>query len=138
MDRLKPFRISRRDMKWFTPVLAVAMFAVISIPLPTIQAQTDDVHISEILVSPNNEDYGGMDWNGDGNFGADSDQFVEIFNPNDVEMDLSGWVIEHTNTKGAKNCTLSPQTIIQPQEYLVLYRSETLIEFNFFDGDTVN
>ena len=138
MDRLKPFRISRQDMKWFTTVLAVAMFAVISIPLPTIQAQTDDVHITEILVSPNNEDYGGNDWNGDGTIGAESDQFIEIFNPTDVEMDLSGWVIEHTNNKGAKNCTLSSQTIIQPQEYLVLYRSETLIEFNFFDGDTVH
>ena len=48
-------------------------------PLMAVSAQTsptDAVYINEILVSPNNENYDGTDWNGDGSMGTYNDQFV--------------------------------------------------------------
>lgn len=36
------------------------------------------IQISEILVSASSEEYNGTDWNGDGDIGSLSDQFIEL------------------------------------------------------------
>ena len=48
------------------------MILVVSSPIITTSAQGagDSVIINEIYVSPNSEEYGGIDWNGDGEIGG--------------------------------------------------------------------
>ena len=57
-------------------VVTTLMVLVVSSPIITTSAQGigDSVIINEIYVSPNSEEYGGIDWNGDGEIGRFSNQ----------------------------------------------------------------
>ena len=74
-------------------VTAVLLMLITSLsPMMVVSGQTaptDTVYINEILVSPNNENYDGTDWNGDGSMGTYNDQFVELHNPTSQAIDLS-------------------------------------------------
>jgi len=78
--------------------------------------------INELLSSP---------------IGADAEgEWIEIFNSNNFEVDLSDWQI--TDKVGSVvTYTLSPGTIISPFGFLVLYRPETKIVLNN-DGDGIS
>jgi len=60
--------------------------------------------------------------------GADSEnEWIEIYNQNNFEVDLSGWIIKDT-IGSTKSYTLS--TTISPHGYLLLKRPETKITLN--------
>ena len=59
-----------------------------------------DVIIEQILVSPNNlvanetsdNMYGAVDWNGDGEYGKYSDQYIMLTNNATEAIDISDWM----------------------------------------------
>ena len=95
------------------------------------------VMITEILVSPNNENYNGTDWNGDGEYGAASDQYVMITNNGSTDVNLSNWTIDDITNGGSAPCTIGNLTILAG-ESITFYRADTQIELDYFDGDSVN
>lgn len=50
---------------------------------------TKEVAINELLPDPN----GTQDYNGDGNFTDSGDEFIEIYNYGETDLDISGWEI---------------------------------------------
>ncbi|MED5271871.1 MAG: hypothetical protein VX613_03175, partial [Candidatus Thermoplasmatota archaeon] len=82
-----------------------------TLPTPTI-IQTSSAElpnhivISEILGSPNNVDYGGTDWNGDGKYGTYNDMFVELHNPTDSDVNISNWVLDDLQNEGSPSCSI--------------------------------
>ncbi len=71
--------------------------------------------INEILPSPIGPD--------------ETDEWIEIFNTNDLDVDLSFWQITDTVGK-TKVYTFPKETKISPKGFLVLKRSETKITLN--------
>ena len=64
-------------------VLLCSLFLLSMAPLMPVTADDapawpNHVVISEILVSASSEDYDGVDWNGDGDIGSFSDQYIEL------------------------------------------------------------
>ncbi len=57
----------------------------------------------------------------------DGGDWLELFNPADHEVDISGWVLED---EGGGYFNLPTNTVMQPNSYLVL--TENLTEFNAF------
>ena len=102
--------------------------------------------ISEILASPNgmknNETcsncYNATDWNGDGEYGKFSDQFIELHNPTDNPINISNWVLDDIADGGSAPCQLARNTILQPGEYASIFINASRIELDYYDGDTVN
>ncbi|MBZ9571864.1 lamin tail domain-containing protein [Patescibacteria group bacterium] len=81
-----------------------------------------DIFINEILPSPEGPD--------------DKEEWIEIFNENNFEVDLSGWKIKDTSGK-VKTYTLPEGTKIGGREFLVLKRPITKITLNN-DGGGLN
>jgi len=80
------------------------------------------VFINEILPSPEGPD--------------EEEEWIEVFNQNDFEVDLSGWKI--SDTAGKITAFIFPQgTKISARGYLVLNRPTTKITLNN-DGDGLN
>ncbi len=125
------------------PLLLIALLLAVFTPLsPQSSAHiSDDVvhdHIimTEILVSASSEAYNGTDWNGDGNFGSSSDQFIELWNPTNETINIGGWWLDDDPNGGSPPCSIGWNTNISPDERIVFYRSVTGLEFSYFDGDT--
>ena len=95
-----------------------------------------DVRISEILVSASSEDYNGTDWNGDGDIGSSSDQFIELWNAGSAPADVSDWLLDDIAEGGSAPCRLAWNTTIEPNEYIVIFRESSRIELDYWDGDT--
>ncbi|MAR47151.1 MAG: hypothetical protein CMA41_05040 [Euryarchaeota archaeon] len=102
--------------------------------------------ISEILVSPNgmknNETcsncYNAVDWNGDGEYGSNSDQFIELHNPTSHEVNVSNWVLDDIADGGSAPCQIARDTIIPANGYISIFRNASRIELDYFDGDSVS
>jgi 5-methylthioadenosine/S-adenosylhomocysteine deaminase len=102
--------------------------------------------ISEVLASPNgmknNETcsncYNATDWNGDGEYGKFSDQFIELHNPTGNPINISNWVLDDIADGGSAPCQLARNTILQPGEYASIFINASRIELDYYDGDTVN
>jgi len=102
--------------------------------------------ISEVFASPNgmknNETcsncYNATDWNGDGEYGKFSDQFIELHNPTDNPINISNWVLDDIADGGSAPCQLARNTILQPGEYASIFINASRIELDYYDGDTVN
>ena len=102
--------------------------------------------ISELLPSPNgmknNETcsncYNATDWNGDGEYGKFSDQFIELHNPTENPINISNWVLDDIADGGSAPCQLARNTIIQPGGYVSIFINASRIELDYYDGDTVN
>ncbi len=129
----------RDIMRAGSVVVASLMILVVSSPIITTSAQGagDSVIINEIYVSPNSEEYGGIDWNGDGEIGRFSNQFLELHNPTDSAIDIGGWWIDDLENGGSPMCSIAWGTVIEPGAYVVFYRAQTNIEFDYWEGDTV-
>ena len=80
------------------------------------------VVINEVLPSPEGPD--------------EEEEWIEIFNQNDFEIDLTGWQIQDITGK-TKTYTFSKEAKIAPQGFLVLPRPESKITLNN-EGDSLN
>jgi len=90
-------------------------------PLEVIIYSTGIV-FSEILPSPEGPDA--------------KEEWIEIFNQNDLEVDLAGWKIKD-GVGSVKTYTFPAGTVIAPYGYLVLARPTTKITLNNSGGDTL-
>lgn len=90
-------------------------------PELTIAAPTPAVFISEFLPDPTGKDSEG--------------EFVELFNPNNFSVYLSGWKIDDANS-GSRPYTIPAGTLIQAGQYLAFSYKETKISLNN-NGDMV-
>ncbi len=103
-----------------------------------------NVVISELFISPNdlvaNETesnlYGAVDWNGDGDYGEYSDQFIEVWNSGDAPQDVSSWLI--ATTSGSPPCQLPYNTTLEADERVVVFRADSDLKLSYFDGETVS
>ena len=102
------------------------------------ESPESELIINEIYVSPNSEQYGGIDWNGDGEIGRYSNQFLELYNPSNSSVDIGGWWIDDVSEGGSPACSVAWGTTIESGSYLVFYRAQTNIEFDYFEGDTIS
>ncbi len=66
-----------------------------------------------------------------------SEEWIELYNPLDVEVDLSGYVLDDITTGGTNPYTIPAGTMIPAFGFVVFYQSTTGIGLNN-DGDTVN
>ena len=127
------------------PLLLVALLLIVLIPFsPSSSAHVsedavhDHVIITEVLVSPNDADHNGTDWNGDGWIDAGSDQFIELWNPTDQEVNIGGWWLDDDPNGGSPPCAIGWNTNLSPDERIVFYRSVTGLDLSYFDGDTIH
>ena len=118
--------------------LALLMLMMTITPMPaSAQGSGNSIVINEILVSVNNANYGGTDWNGDGSMGSYSDQYVELYNPTSEAIDIGGWYLDDIADGGSPACSIKWNTILEPGGYITFFRSWTQIEFDYWDGDTI-
>ncbi len=86
-----------------------------------IENNSNDIIITEFLPNPK---------------GSDSDnEFIEIYNNGDIEINLEGWTLED-KTGSIKKFIISKGTKIGAKKYKIFYSSETKITLNN-DGDGV-
>ena len=92
--------------------LVFSLFTLAGFLLPAYaQTETDHVVINEVDINP------------PGNDAASITEWVELYNPTDSDIDISGWEIAAT-TVLKQTLTLSEGTIIEPGEFLTYsYRS---------------
>lgn len=83
------------------------------------RAETRGVVITEIHPNPQGSDR--------------EDEFVELFNAGEKEVDLSGWIL---GDESKRRFELPAFSVLEPDAYLVIYRQESKIAFNN-NGDTV-
>ena len=92
------------------------------------------VTISEILVSPSDAAHDGVDWNGDGVIGIQSDQYIELTNDGSSIVDLSNWTLDDDTNGGSAPCQILNMSIAAG-ESITFYRATTKIALEYFDGD---
>ncbi len=66
-----------------------------------------------------------------------SDEWIELYNPSDVNVDLSGYILDDITSGGTNPYEIPSGTIILAHSFLVFYQSNTGIALNNA-GDTVN
>ena len=110
----------------------------------TTDGRESKVVIAELFVSPNNlvandtsdNVYGAVDWNGDGDYGIYSDQFIEIWNSGDTAQDVSSWLL--STTSGSPPCQLPYNTTLNAGERIVVFRADSDLDLSYYDGETVS
>ncbi|MFA6190480.1 MAG: lamin tail domain-containing protein [Candidatus Staskawiczbacteria bacterium] len=91
-------------------------------PTPSPTTYSDGIYINELLPSPKGAD--------------DIDEWIELYNSNNFNVDLSGWQIQ--DTQGSpKTFTIPKDTNILANSFLVFKRPETKIMLNN-DTDGIN
>ncbi len=140
MVGFKPLLLSWRFMgvgKQYQVILAIAVFLLTPISGLVAGDGNDDLQVSEILVSSNNENYGGTDWNCDGSFGSNSDQFVELYNPSSNTIDISGWNLEFQGVESTDSYTIPSGVTVDNGDRIVFFRADTGLAFDYFGGGSV-
>jgi hypothetical protein len=66
-----------------------------------------------------------------------SEEWIELYNPLDVEVDISGYILDDITTGGTNPYTIPGGSVIPAHGFIVFYQSTTNIALNN-DGDTVN
>lgn len=61
--------------------------------------------------------------------GADDNEFIELFNPNGIDIDLGGWQLDDSE-KGSKIWQIPQNTIIASDGYLAFFKEQTKITLN--------
>ena len=112
-------------------LLLSVLFAPQGLSEDTASSESSDSNmiISEVLASPNgmknNETcsncYNATDWNGDGEYGKYSDQFIELYNPTDQPINISNWVLDDIADGGSAPCQLARNTVVQPGDYVSIF-----------------
>ena len=112
-------------------ILITALF-----PISTSSEVTEDggIIIEEILVSASSAQYNGTDWNGDGDIGSYSDQYIMITNTGNQSVDISDWILDDTTDGGSPPCRIGWNTTIEAGESITFYRANTDIELDYWDG----
>ena len=108
------------------------------------RARDANIVIAELFVSPNNlvanetsdNVYGSVDWNGDGDYGKFSDQFIEIWNSGDSSQDVSSWLL--STTSGSPPCQVPYNTTLNADERIVVFRADSDLDLSYYDGETVS
>jgi competence ComEA-like helix-hairpin-helix protein len=116
-------------------IVCIDCLAVIPPPSTAVEARNDvpiipivpiiypsGIILNEILPSPEGAD--------------EENEFIEIYNSNSFDIDLSGWKIKDT-TGTITTFTIPSGTIILTNKYLVFKRPQTKISLNN-TGDTIN
>ena len=94
-----------------------------------VDARNSDIVVSELFRSPNqlksnatnSNIYNAVDWNGDGDYGKYSDQFIELWNTGSSPVNVSDWVL--SSTSGSPPCQLAWNTVIDPDQRIVIFLS---------------
>ncbi len=97
---------------------------------PSPPSPAPPIVINEFLPAP----AGTVDWDGDGVADA-NDEWVELYNPLDREVDISGWQLDDEDG-GSPPYTIPAGRVLPPKGFLVLYKRETGISLNN-SGDSV-
>jgi hypothetical protein len=66
-----------------------------------------------------------------------TEEWVELYNPQALEADLSGYILDDITSGGTNPYTIPAGTVIPAQGFVVLYQGSTGVGLNN-DGDTVN
>ncbi|MCK5459945.1 lamin tail domain-containing protein [Candidatus Parcubacteria bacterium] len=61
--------------------------------------------------------------------GTDNNEFIELFNPNGIDIDLSGWQLDDSE-KGSKIWQIPQNTIIASDGYLAFFKEQTKLTLN--------
>lgn len=90
-----------------------------SIPVIEIEESSEavvypSILINEVYPNPNPEQ------------SESSDEYIELYNPNDISVDLNGWLVKD----GSGKTFIIKNKSIEPFGYLALYSSETSISLN--------
>ena len=112
-DNLSDFYIASSMSPGATPVVEIEEFSE-----PT---SYPSIFINEIYPNPNPEQ------------SESTDEFIELYNPNSVLVDLNGWLIKDSSGK----TFIIKNKSIEPMGYLSFYSSETGISLNN-TGDIVD
>ena len=115
-------------------VLVVALLLLATVPITPVAAEGGIV-IEEILVSASSADFNGTDWNGDGDIGNPSDQYILLTNTGATDVDISDWILDDRTDGGSPSCRIGWNTIIEAGESITFYRANTRIAFDYFDDD---
>ena len=76
------------------------------------------------------------DWNDDGILGDNNDEYIEIYNANDFPVDLSGWMLDDSESQETQPYVLPPGTIIQPLDVRVFFSVQTHVGLNNSGDDS--
>ncbi len=109
-----------------------------------VDARNSDIVVSELFRSPNqlksnatnSNIYNAVDWNGDGDYGKYSDQFIELWNTGSSPVNVSDWVL--SSTSGSPPCQLAWNTVIDPDQRIVIFSADSDIILSYFDEETVS
>ncbi len=103
--------------RYMRGVIIALILVFAAIPASLVSAETggdwsinsDDykgVSISEILVSPNDAFHNGTDWNGDEEISSESDQYIQLTNEGNQDIDLSNWSLDDITDGGSGSCVI--------------------------------
>ena len=118
--------------------IGICLLLTLFIPVEAEPTSTGGIVISEILVSPNNENFNGTDWNGDGVFGSLSDQYIELWNSGDVPISLANWTLDDEVGFGSQACVFGSDVVLDADERGVIYRADSEIMLSYYYGDEIN
>ena len=66
-----------------------------------------------------------------------TEEWIELYNPLDVDVDISGYILDDITTGGTAAYTIPSGTVISAFGFIVFYQSTTSLALNN-GGDTVN
>ena len=89
-----------------TPSSILLLFSITLLTLPSNSQPSSHVVISEARI------------NGTGS--AENDEFIEIYNPTGVTVDLTGWTITSQNATGGNQLTINLHSSLPPHKYLLV------------------
>ena len=109
-----------------------------------VDARNSDIVVSELFRSPNQlksnatnaNIYNAVDWNNDGDYGKYSDQFIELWNTGSSPVNVSDWVL--SSTSGSPPCQLAWNTVMEPDQRIVVFSADSDIVLSYFDEETVS
>ena len=119
-------------------IIISALLLMVLLPVQAEPVSTGGIVISEVLVSVNGEGFeDSTDWNGDGVFGSESDQFVELWNSGTSEIDISGWWLDDVDEGGSQPCRIVNGTTVPADGRVVIFRADSNIALSWYEGDSV-
>jgi hypothetical protein len=119
-------------------IMISALLLMVLLPVQAEPASTGGIVISEVLVSVNGEGFDdSTDWNGDGVYGSESDQFVELWNSGTSAIDIGGWWLDDVSGFGSQPCEIVEGTSVPADGRVVIFRADSGIALSWFEGDSV-